>query len=283
MSFGRPGRNTGAGGVSRTGETRVSGRCPPMSQKFSFARSIDGSWTLHNMLTVCIFNFGQHFSATVTQFTTAHTAVHLPASLCSRRIQNPPRDPPLPILLFSNIPVDLDSRNCTKGRGKTLKKISRAPRAKQVCPGCPGRAKHGCPNEKSCPRKSFSARTCILGLGEGDTPRLRPDKILSVCVYVYIRHLCCVVRVSVSFVRHDVRAWRFVCLCSHAGMVIRPVPPDGSRPPPPQPLPNPLSKAYTVTPSTPPCWLCARMWCGGGGAVVARRLARARDPRKPTK
>ena len=124
-------------------------------------------------------------------------------------------------------------------------------------------------------------------LGEGDTPRLRPNKILSVCMYIYIYilyiGLCCVVRVSVSFVRHDVRAWRFVCLCSHAGMVIRPVPPDGSRPPPPQPLPNPLSKAYTVTPSTPPCWLCARMWCGGGGAVVARRLARARDPRKPTK
>ena len=43
---------------------------------------------------------------------------------------------------------------------------------------------------------------------------------------------------------------RFVCLCSHAGMVIRPVRPDGSRSPPPQPLPNPISKAYTVTPST---------------------------------
>ena len=111
------------GGVSRTGETHVSGRCPPMSQKNFFARSIDGSWTLHNMLTVCIFNFGQH---------------------------------------FSNIPVDLDSRNCTKGRGETLKKISRAPRAKQVCPGCPERAKHGCPNEKSCPLQSFSARTCRL-------------------------------------------------------------------------------------------------------------------------
>ena len=122
----------------------------------------------------------------------------------------------------------------------------------------------------------------VFILGEGDTPRLRPSIRMSVCVD-YVWFVICVscVCLSASCVMTCVRG--VSCAFLARELVIRPVPPDGSRPPPPQPLPNPLSKAYTVTPSTPPCWLCARMWCGGGGAVVARRLARARDPRKPTK